>query len=91
MFAWLLTIAPQPKTLRLFVLQSWDAWLDCAHSGGMVWDLLGRHISSTEQAQFPETLAHTFGQLRVPAKKSQQKQCMSIFGGIALILTKVFM
>lgn len=53
------------KTWVLSALQPWDAWMDCAHFGGMVWNLLGGDIPRFEQAQFPEAIdgscwMHTF-------------------------------
>ena len=43
-------------TLFLYALQPWDAWLDRAHPGGLVWNLLGSNIPCPQQAQLPEAI-----------------------------------
>lgn len=40
----------------LAVSQPWNAWLDCANSGGLVWDLLGGNLLGFEQAQLFEAI-----------------------------------
>ena len=43
----------------LAVLQPWNAWLDCAYTGGLVRDLLGGNLPGFEQAQFFEAVEET--------------------------------
>ena len=41
----------------MWFLQPWHVGLDCCHSVGVDWDLLGSHLHSSDQAQFPQKMS----------------------------------